>query len=65
MVAKLLEVDLAALDHSFQFKMRKMGASVINSPLRYDEAVALQNSFAKNIYERTFMFLVVKLNEKI
>jgi len=39
-----------------------MGVSVINSPLRFDEAVALQNSFAKNIYERTFNFLVIKLN---
>lgn len=42
-----------------------MGLSIINSPLRYDEAIALQNSFSKNLYERTFMFLVVKLNEKI
>lgn len=39
--------------------------NVINSPLKYDEAVALQNSFSKNLYEKTFFFLVQKLNEKI
>lgn len=39
-----------------------MGGNVIKSPLRYDEALALRDSFAKNIYERTFNFLVSKLN---
>lgn len=42
-----------------------MGVNVINSPLKYDEAVALRDSFAKNIYEKIFNFLVSKLNEKI
>jgi myosin heavy subunit len=35
------------------------------SPLKYDEAIAIRDSFAKNIYEKTFSFLVLKLNEKI
>ena len=39
--------------------------SVIKSPLKYEEAAALQNSFSKNIYEKTFHFLVSKLNDKI
>jgi myosin heavy subunit len=39
-----------------------MGASVINSPLKYDEALALRDSFSKNIYEKTFNFLIKKLN---
>jgi myosin heavy subunit len=42
-----------------------MGQNVINSPLKYDEAIALQNSFSKNLFEKTFIFLVSKLNEKI
>ena len=39
--------------------------NVIKSPLKYDEAVALQNSLSKNLYEKTFHYLVLKLNEKI
>lgn len=42
-----------------------MGQNIINSPLKYDEAIALQNSFSKNLYEKTFIFIVSKLNEKI
>ena len=42
-----------------------MGLSVINSPLRYDEALSLRDSFAKNIYEKMFNFLIKKMNEKI
>ena len=42
-----------------------MGVSIINSPLKYDEAIALRDSFSKNIYEKVFNFLVMKLNEKI
>ena len=64
-VAALLGLDVEALLLCFQFKTRKIGASVINSPLKYDEAVALQNSFSKNLYEKTFHYLVIKLNEKI
>jgi ribonuclease HII len=41
-----------------------MGASVINSPLKYDEALALRDSFSKNIYEKTFNFLIKKLKNK-
>jgi myosin heavy subunit len=42
-----------------------MGQNLINSPLKFDEAIALQNSFAKNLYEKIFLFIVGKLNEKI
>ncbi len=42
-----------------------MGASVIDSPLKYDEALSLRDSFSKNIYDKTFNFLIRKLNEKI
>ena len=42
-----------------------MGVNIINSPLKYDEAIALRDSFSKNIYEKVFNFLVMKLNEKI
>ena len=42
-----------------------MGQNIINSPLKYDEAIALQNSFAKNLYEKVFIFIVGKLNSKI
>ena len=42
-----------------------MGPSLIHSPYKYDEAIALRDSFAKNIYEKVFNFLVLKLNEKI
>jgi myosin heavy subunit len=61
-VAKLLVIDYETFDACFQFKTRKIGGSVINSPLKYDEAVALQNSFAKNLYEKIFHYLVTKLN---
>ena len=61
-VAELLGIKQEELDACFQFKTRKIGGSVINSPLRYDEAIALQNSFAKNLYERIFLYLVIKLN---
>ena len=64
-VTTLLEVDYEKFKHSFQYKTRKMGVSIINSPLKYDEAIALRDSFSKNIYEKIFNFLVVKLNEKI
>ena len=64
-VAQLMEVDYAQLEHSFKFKTRKMGIQVINSPLKLEEATALQDSFAMNMYEKTFYFLVTKLNEKI
>lgn len=30
-----------------------------------DEAVAMRDSFAKNLYEKLFNFLVLKLNNKI
>lgn len=49
-IAQLLCVDYDTFVHSFQYKSRKMGQNIINSPLKYDEAVALQNSFAKNLY---------------
>jgi myosin heavy subunit len=39
-----------------------MGQNIIHSPLKYDEAIALQNSFAKNLYEKAFFFIVGKLN---
>ena len=39
-----------------------MGVSIINSPLKYDEAIALQNSFSKNMYDKTFTYIVTKLN---
>jgi myosin heavy subunit len=42
-----------------------MGLNVINSPLRYDEALSMRDSFAKNIYEKTFNYLIKKMNEKI
>lgn len=64
-VASLMSLNYEEFEYCFSFKTRKIGGSVINSPLRYDEAVALQNSFAKNLYERTFFYLVKKLNEKI
>lgn len=64
-VTDLLQVDYEEFKHCFQFKTRKMGVNVINSPLKFDEAVALRDSFAKNIYEKIFNFLVSKLNEKI
>jgi myosin heavy subunit len=61
----LLELDQEGLEQCFSFKTRKIGMNVINSPLKYEEAVALQNSFSKNLYEKTFHYLVIKLNEKI
>lgn len=64
-VVKLLGVDYEAFQFCFQYKSRKLGVSVINSPLKYEEAIAVQNSFAKNLYEKMFSFIVVKLNEKI
>lgn len=64
-VTEMLEVDYQEFMHCFQFKTRKMGANIINSPLKFDEAVALRDSFSKNIYEKIFNFLVCKLNEKI
>jgi myosin heavy subunit len=42
-----------------------MGLNVINSPLKYEEALSLRDSFAKNIYEKTFNYLIKKMNEKI
>jgi myosin heavy subunit len=42
-----------------------MGLNVINSPLRYEEALSMRDSFAKNIYEKTFNYLIKKMNEKI
>lgn len=35
-VAALLGLDVEALLLCFQFKTRKIGASVINSPLKYE-----------------------------
>jgi myosin heavy subunit len=64
-VVKLLCVDYEPFEFSFQYRTRKLGASIINSPLRFDEAIALQSSFAKNIYEKAFFFIVGKLNQKI
>ena len=64
-VVELLEVDFEGFKHCFSYKTRKLGPNLIHSPLKYDEAVALRDSFAKNIYEKIFNFLVVKLNEKI
>lgn len=42
-----------------------MGLNVINSPLKYEEALSIRDSFAKNIYEKTFNFLIKKMNQKI
>lgn len=64
-VVELLEVDFEKFKHSFTYKTRKLGPNLIHSPYKYDEAVALRDSFAKNIYEKVFNFLVFKLNEKI
>lgn len=61
-ISILLNVDYQSLEHSFQYKSRKMGQNVIHSPLKYDEAIALQNSFSKNLYEKAFFFIVGKLN---
>jgi myosin heavy subunit len=61
-ISQLLEVSYETLSHGFQYKSRKMGQNIINSPLKYDEAIALQNSFAKNLYEKIFIFIVGKLN---
>lgn len=60
-----MEVDFEKFKHCFKFKTRKMGVSIINSPLKHSEAVSLRDSFSKNIYEQVFNFLVCKLNEKI
>ena len=49
-VATLLGLSFEDLELCFTYKTRKIGMNVINSPLKYDEAVALQNSFSKNLY---------------
>jgi myosin heavy subunit len=64
-VVKLLEIDFEKFKHHLQYKQLKSGMNIINTPLKFNEALALRDSFSKNIYEKVFNFLVAKLNEKI
>lgn len=63
--AYLINITTEDLAHSLSFKTRKLAGSVIDSPLRLDEALALRDSLSKNLYEKLFTFLVFKLNDKI
>ena len=64
-VVKLLEIDFEKFKNHLQYKQLKSGMNIINTPLKFNEALALRDSFSKNIYEKVFNFLVAKLNEKI
>lgn len=50
-VTELLEVDEESFKHCFIFKsIKEPGGKIIDSPLKYDEAIAIRDSFSKNFY---------------
>jgi myosin heavy subunit len=63
--AELIKVKPAELAHALCYKTRNLAGSVVHSSLRLEEALALRDSFSKNLYEKLFNYLVFKLNDKI
>ena len=63
--AELIRVKPDDLSHALKYKTRFLGGVLVHSSLRLEEAIALRDSFSKNLYEKLFNYLVFKLNDKI
>lgn len=64
-IADLIGLTEKNLSFALTFKNRKVGNQVINSPLSLVECENCRDSLAKEIYERLFNWLVMKLNQTI
>lgn len=60
---ELLQVNPKKLDDSLVLKIRKVGTTVIESPMQLVECISIRDSLSKNLYDNLFNFLVRKLNE--
>lgn len=44
---------------------RKIGSSVIISPRKYEDVIVSRDSIARNVYDRLFNWIVLRLNAAI
>lgn len=61
----MLKVDYQNLLKTLNTVTRKIGSSVIYSPKKLNEVISSRDSIARNVYDRMFSWIVLRLNSSI
>lgn len=64
-IAKLLEVDDAALDKSLTHRSFMTNREMVTKPLSSEQATDIRDAFAKALYGRLFVWMFTKINSAI
>lgn len=63
--AEILKLNYDEFARSIRFKFREIGGEVIASPFDKNECIVARDSVAKELYNRMFNWLVIRMNSSI
>ena len=58
-------INTQAFSYSITHKTRETGKTLVKSPLKLVDCISLKDSFCKELYNRLFNWIVIKLNKVI
>jgi len=61
-VCEILNIDLSIFEEAFIYNVRVIKGETIKSPMKKSGCIAFRDTFAKEIYNRLFGFLVKRMN---